>query len=108
MPGGQGNRILFGIPHFDKIGHFGMYAIWTFFIYRAFSHHAVTSSGRSVFYTVLLGAVTGVALEFGQLYMNQGRSFEMADMVANAVGALCGTAAGYYFFSRNVDRGRSR
>src|SRR5512135_764993 len=23
MPGGPGNMMLFGIPHFDKVGHFG-------------------------------------------------------------------------------------
>ena len=35
MPGGQGNMLLFGIPHFDKVGHFGMYAIWAFLIFMA-------------------------------------------------------------------------
>ena len=93
MPGGPGNMILFGIPHFDKIGHFGMYAVWTFLFFRALSGNQGMTSSRVFWISVLTGALTGVVLEFGQLYMHQGRSFEVADMVANALGA--GVGAGF-------------
>jgi VanZ family protein len=98
MPGGPGNMMMFGIPHFDKVGHFGMYAIWTFLFFRAFSGHPGITANRSFWISVLTGALTGVVLEFGQLYMHQGRSFELADMVANTIGA--GTGAGFSWFFR--------
>lgn len=98
MPGGPGNMILFGIPHFDKIGHFGMYAVWTFLFFRALQGTQRMTPTRACWISVLTGALTGVVLEFGQLYLHQGRSFELADMVANALGA--GVGAGFSWFFR--------
>ena len=100
MPGGAGNMMLFGIPHFDKVGHFGMYAVWTFLFFRALSFHPEMSAGRSFWTSVLLGVLTGVALEYGQMFMHQGRSFEVADMIANALGAGVGTLTAYYFLNK--------
>ena len=100
MPGGQGNMLLFGIPHFDKVGHFGMYAIWAFLIFMALSGYPIISKTKAFCISVLLGAITGVALEFGQYFMHQGRSFELADMIANAFGALVGAFSGFKYFSR--------
>lgn len=100
MPGGQGNMLLFGIPHFDKVGHFGMYAIWAFLIFMALSGYPLISPKKVFRISVLLGAATGVALEYGQYFMHQGRSFELADMIANAFGALVGALSGFKYFSR--------
>jgi xanthine/uracil permease len=100
MPGGQGNMMLFGIPHFDKVGHFGMYAVWTLLFFRAIQGNPVLSPMRSFWISVLVGALTGAVLEFGQYFMGQGRSFELADMVANALGAGIGAGTGYFFFAR--------
>jgi len=100
MPGGQGNMLMFGIPHFDKVGHFGMYAIWTFLIFIALAGYPRFSKAKAFSTSVLLGTITGVALEYGQYFMHQGRSFELADMIANAFGALIGSASGFLFFSR--------
>lgn len=93
MPGGTGGFSLFGIPHFDKIGHFGMYAGWTFFIMRGLWGHPQWSPGQKVGWTLVCGTVIGIFLEFAQLWMHQGRSFEGWDMVANAIGALSGVLA---------------
>lgn len=100
MPGGQGNMLLFGIPHFDKVGHFGMYAIWAFLIYMALSGYPLLSPGKAFWTSVLIGAITGVALEYGQYFMHQGRSFELADMIANAFGAVIGSVCGFWYFNR--------
>ncbi len=100
MPGGQGNMLLFGIPHFDKVGHFGMYAIWAFLIFMALCGYPLISKTKAFWISVLLGAVTGVALEYGQYFMHQGRSFELADMIANAFGAVIGSVSGFLYFSR--------
>ncbi len=99
MPGGQGNMLLFGIPHFDKVGHFGMYAIWAFLIFMALSGYPLISQTKAFWISVLLGAVTGVALEYGQYFMHQGRSFELADMIANAFGAFIGSVLGFRYFN---------
>jgi VanZ family protein len=98
MPGGPGNMMLFGIPHFDKVGHFGMYAVWTFLFFRALSGNQGMTSSRAFGISVITGALTGVLLEYGQLFMHQGRSFELADMLANTFGALAG--AGFCYFLR--------
>ncbi len=100
MPGGQGNMLLFGIPHFDKVGHFGMYAIWAFLIFMALCGYPLNSKTKAFWISVLLGAITGVALEYGQYFMHQGRSFELADMIANALGALIGAVSGFIYFRR--------
>ncbi len=100
MPGGQGNMLLFGIPHFDKVGHFGMYAIWAFLIFMSLSGYPLLSKRKAFWTSVLLGAFAGVALEYGQYFMHQGRSFELADMIANAFGALIGAVSGFLYFSR--------
>jgi len=100
MPGGQGNMMLFGIPHFDKVGHFGMYAVWTLLFFRAIQGNPGLSPKRSFWISALVGALTGAVLEFGQYFMGQGRSFELADMAANAFGALVGAYVGKFLFSK--------
>lgn len=71
-----------------------MYALWTFLILRALMSGATVSVGRAFGVAVLVGSVAGIGLEYGQYFMHQGRSFELADMVANAAGALAGAWAG--------------
>jgi VanZ family protein len=102
MPGGKGNMMLFGIPHFDKVGHFGMYAIWTFLFFMALKRSPGLTGKRSFWISLLVGTLTGVVLEFGQYFMAQGRSFELADMVANAVGAVVGAGVGFFLLKRKI------
>ena len=90
MPAGQGNFMLFNIPHIDKLAHFGMYAVWTFLVFRAWSGTSKMSNNNLMGLIFLLGTFTGVLLEFGQYTITEGRSFEVADMIANAVGSLAG------------------
>jgi len=100
IPGGPGNMNMFGIPYFDKIGHFGMYAVWTFLFFRALSSGVRMTLRKAFWMTLITGIVAGVALEYGQYFMAQGRSFELADMAANALGALIGSELGYFYFLR--------
>ena len=89
LPGGTGIMILFGIPHFDKIGHTGAYGIWSFLLILAFQKNFGVSLKRN-WVIVLVLFLVGCGLEFGQFYMHQGRSFEVWDMVANIVGIFLG------------------
>lgn len=99
MPGGQGKFLLFGIPHIDKIGHFGMYAIWTFLVYHAWFGNSFLSPKKIMLLTFFFGTMTGVLLEFGQYAMTLGRSFEIGDMIANGVGSLLGSITGLWLHS---------
>jgi VanZ family protein len=95
MPGDQTNLMMFGIPHFDKIGHFGMYAVWALLAYYAFSGISRISFRSAFLMAIVVCGLTGVVLEFGQYYFARGRSFEVADMLANAAGAIVGGFVGW-------------
>jgi len=69
----------------DKIGHFLSYAglmFWFAFLYR----RTPTRLAYAIGFIAM-----GVAIEFIQPYT--GRSFELADMAADAIGVLLGWAA---------------
>ena len=93
LPGGRGPLIMFGIPHFDKIGHFGMYAVWAFFLYYAFRKKSVVTFSNAFWYSFMIISLIGIILEFAQDTITQGRSFEYADMLANTFGAFVGSFA---------------
>lgn len=93
LPGGRGGLHLFGIPHFDKVGHFGMYAIWSFLICQALLSDSDKNSSRAVWVSFIITAFIGILLEYGQNTVTSGRSFEVADMIANAGGGLVGSLA---------------
>jgi VanZ family protein len=70
----------------DKIEHFGAYAVLAFL--------PALHERKGFVIAAALGAVAlGVALEFGQLFSGW-RNFEIADMVADAIGVCFGLAAG--------------
>jgi len=82
--------MLSGIPHFDKLVHWTLYAVEAFLLYRA-----VDWPGRPRFSLsralVILGvmAVWGVADETHQTWI-PGRSMEGGDVVADVAGAAVG------------------
>src|SRR5687768_12564052 len=90
LPGGQGQLFHFQIPHIDKVAHFGMYAVWAFLIYRALAHGLSVSGLKLAALLFIVTTITGIALEYSQYAVTEGRSFEMADMIANGAGALMG------------------
>src|SRR5689334_8886991 len=70
----------------DKIEHFGAYAALAFL--------PAIHERRRIVMAAALGAVAmGIGLEFGQLYSNA-RSFELADMIADALGVCFGLGIG--------------
>jgi VanZ family protein len=70
----------------DKLGHLASYATLMFW----FSQLYMRKATRALY--ALCFAAMGVALEFAQGASGY-RSFELADMLANALGVLCGWAA---------------
>lgn len=103
MPGKQGDFFLFGIPHIDKFAHFGMYAVWAFFVYYAWNGNSALNKVSIMWLTALAGLLVGMLLEFGQDATRMGRSFEVMDMVANGIGALAGSFTGF-FLQRKTNR----
>lgn len=74
------------LPFSDKLAHFAAYALLAFL-------PALHESPRSVALQVLAVLAMGILIEFGQSY-SVGRFSEVADVVANAGGAVCGVAVG--------------
>ena len=97
IPGGAGHLQLFGIPHADKLGHFGMYAIWAFLFNRTFTSATGSTPLRSFWKAFILCTLIGIVLEFGQDLLRSGRSYEIADMMANGLGALAGSMVSFFF-----------
>lgn len=66
----------------DKIEHFGAYSVFMFL-------PAIHERWKLVASVALGGLLLGIGLEFGQLY-SPGRSFEIADMIADTLGVCFG------------------
>lgn len=75
-----------GIEFGDKLGHFAAYALLMFWF------GALCSRRSARVGYALLWISLGIALEFAQ-GMTAYRSFELADMAANALGVLTGALA---------------
>lgn len=74
-----------GVTHGDKLMHLLAYALLMGWFAQLFCHRSLLLT-----YAVLL-VLLGVALEF--LQIRSGRYFELADMLANTLGALIGLAS---------------
>lgn len=76
------------IPGFDKVAHFGAYALLGLLL-----AHAVRATGLPLVAAVALGWLYGASDEWHQSFV-PGRSVELLDWVADALGVL----AGVYLF----------
>ena len=73
----------------DKIVHFVLYGMTSIFLFRYFIKKA--TPGRVFFTAVALASVYGAAMEVLQYFLPY-RSFSLADMAANTLGAFSGCA----------------
>lgn len=73
---------IFGI---DKIGHLSFYASLTFLWSMA-----LRSKKISNYFVLFFSICFGVLMEICQLYLFNGRSFEVYDIIANIVGSFVG------------------
>ena len=71
------------VPYSDKIGHLASYAVLMFWFSQLYRTRIFYAAGF---------ILMGVALEFVQGQLGY-RSYEVADMLANALGVLAGWAA---------------
>lgn len=74
------------IFEYDKIGHFLMFLIWTFFygVYRAIKK----DKKPNLLVLFLIGCFYGLLIELLQHFLPTNRSPELLDFVADALGSL--------------------
>jgi len=83
------------IMSFDKIIHFFLYAICSYFwcLVLRLNHNKMTSIFRSLSISFILGT----AMEICQFTFTTYRSFEWNDVAANTIGAIIGVLLFYKF-----------
>jgi VanZ family protein len=70
--------------NFDKVIHF------VFFLGFAYFWHAIfASKNKSIWWAIGISVLYGFAIEVYQKYCVLGRSFDVWDIVADSVGAIC-------------------
>ncbi len=78
--------------YFDKWVHIGMFGLLVFLWCWALSKRNWRTAGlKTIFFQITVLAIAyGILMEFVQRYFITGRSFDVTDMLADAVGAFIG------------------
>ena len=77
--------------YFDKLVHVAMYAILCFLLIRGiFKQTGSRATVASIIAAVVFCSAMGTAIEFLQPQLTLYRQFEIADIVADLIGALAG------------------
>ena len=79
------------IPYFDKIVHIGLFSVQSFLMIKSFPEprkHSLLKIKKMVF-ALLICLSIAVFVEFMQKFV-PGRSYELADLIANILGILLG------------------
>jgi VanZ family protein len=100
----------FDIPYFDKYIHFTMFfLLTTLFCYPLLGFNAVDSIVRSWFLRIAMYVILyGIAMEFVQKYLVKGRSFDVVDIVFDAIGSLVGLMVMNQYFTKKIGPNRNR
>ncbi len=80
----------FDIPFFDKYVHLGMFSMLTFLFCYPFVSLPRSTIFRLFTTIAVLVIAYGAAMEFVQKYFVPGRSFDLIDMLVDAVGSVLG------------------
>lgn len=87
MPGSDlPSNDLFELIYFDKWVHIGLFCILTILWAYPFLKLKLQSV-KAFILIALIAIVYGIAMEFVQKYFANGRSFDITDIIADAVGA---------------------
>jgi len=76
----------------DKWVHIFLFMILVILWSKAYSHKKNTNSGgRKIFFEIMIvGCFYGIAMEFVQKYFIPFRSFDVGDIIADAIGCVVG------------------
>lgn len=76
-----------GLFSYDKVGHFGMFGGWTFFLgLYLMAYKKIISI--NLLLLLATGVFFGILIEFLQFIMPLGRVASLGDVIANSLGAL--------------------
>ncbi|MFT7203900.1 MAG: VanZ family protein [Algoriphagus sp.] len=85
-PKGPDSLPLIDIPHFDKVGHFGIFFILSMFLFLAASN---ITKKKTWLITICYCAFLGFLTEYLQTKI-EGRTGDIMDFIADMLGGLCG------------------
>jgi VanZ family protein len=79
----------FSIPQFDKIVHISLFGGFVFLwnLYLSNRPAALLQLLRRFFLIFILGTIYGIGMEYVQKYFIPGRDFDLADIIADMIGA---------------------
>ncbi|HWB94391.1 MAG TPA: VanZ family protein [Puia sp.] len=82
----------FKIPNFDKFVHASLFGGFVFLwgLYRSNRVSVISTLARSYFIFYVLANVYGIGMEYVQKYWIPGRDYDLADIIADMVGAGIG------------------
>lgn len=86
---GLGGNGLFGIPGFDKVIHFTLFAAFVFLWGSYYSINKKYSLSRVLLILILLASAYGLGMEYYQRYFTN-RSFSLWDALADTIGSMAG------------------
>ena len=101
---------LFNIPFFDKYIHTIMFFVLTvLFCYPFILYNTSGKIIKSWFFKVTISAIVyGIIMEFVQKYLVYGRSFDVIDIVFDAIGSVAGLIVINRYFNKKIGPNRNR
>jgi len=100
----------FDIPFFDKYVHFGMFFLLTvLFCYPFFYLDTDESIIKAWFWRISACVIVyGIAMEFVQKFLFNGRSFDLADIVFDSLGSFGGLLLVSAIYKNKIGPNRNR
>ncbi len=74
----------------DKIGHFGIYGIFTILLLKVFHQKPLKLEKKEVYLALTISILYGIGMEVMQYTFFPGRYFENLDIIANIIGSFTG------------------
>ena len=74
----------------DKLGHFGIYGIFTFLLLKGFQKSDLKLEQKDVYFALTISILYGIGMEVMQYTFFPGRYFENLDIIANIIGSFTG------------------
>lgn len=88
----------------DHLIHAGIYVIWVILAIGGAIHWKLSRSGQGILIKAVLWAfVFGLTVEIAQATLTTTRHFELADLLANTIGAIAGALI-FGFASRRMSK----
>ncbi len=81
---------IFNFEHADKIIHFIMYFVFSYFLFESFLKYFKTKikTYRKIVYVLTISVLFGIIMEILQIMLIVNRSGEVLDFIANTIGSI--------------------